>query len=222
MSALCEQLHTIIREGKRFDFSMGYSAIPLNGIYIMFEKDEFAHGGDRIVRIGTHTGDKQLRSRIFQHFENKNKNRSIFRKNIGRCLLKRENSSYLSTWELDTTTKEKKEQFKNRIDREFEAEIEKLISHYIQINLSFCVLTMPAKEDRLYYEARLIGTVSGCTECRPSANWLGQYSPVDKIQQNGLWQVLGLHKTPLSEEELAFVSKSLIRRDEVRSGNNVE
>jgi hypothetical protein len=91
--------------------SRGNEAIPLNGIYIMFEKDEVGHDGDRIVRIGTHTGDRQLKNRIYQHFENENKNRSMFRKNIGRCILNKERSPYLSTWELDTTSKKNKELF---------------------------------------------------------------------------------------------------------------
>ena len=211
---LCEQLHLLVRMGKRFDFSMGYSDIPLNGIYIMFERGEFAHGGDRIVRIGTHTGDRQLKSRIFQHFENKNKNRSIFRKNIGRCFLNRDNDPYLSTWELDTTTKEKKELYSNIIDKEFEASVEKQISQYIQNNLSFCLLDVPSKEDRLYYEARLIGTVSNCIECSPSPSWLGAHSPVAKITKSGLWQVMELYSKELSVDELNFISSSLIRNIE--------
>lgn len=125
MSELCKKLHVLIREGQRFDFSMGYDGIPFNGIYIMFEKDELAHDGDRIVRIGTHTGNKQLRSRIFQHFENENKNRSIFRKNIGRCFLNKEHNKYLSTWELDTTSKKNKESLSYLIDKDYESEIEK-------------------------------------------------------------------------------------------------
>jgi len=210
LSHLCEELHFLTREGKRFSFDMGYDAIPTNGIYIMFEKGETAHGGDRIVRIGTHTGDRQLKSRIYQHFENENKNRSIFRKNIGRCFLKRENNSYLSTWELDTTTKEKKEHYTHLINRELESKIEKQISLYIQFNMTFCILSVPKKEDRLYYESRLIGTVSNCFECAPSDNWLGLHSPVEKIRQSGLWQVMELYKKPLNTEDLDFISKSLV------------
>jgi len=208
MSGLCNQLHTLIKQGRRFDFSAGYDAIPSNGIYVMFEKGEFAHAGDRIVRIGTHRGDKQLKNRIFQHFENENKNRSIFRKNIGRCFL--ENHSYLPIWELDTTVKSKKELYSNLIDKKFEAEIERKISEYIQTKLSFCLLDVPSKEDRLYYEAHLIGTVSGCSECTASLGWLGMSSPIKKIRESGLWQIQGLYSAILSDDELAFVSAHLI------------
>jgi hypothetical protein len=62
----------------------------VNGIYVLFERGEECHDGGRIVRVGTHTGDGQLRSRMLQHFVNENKDRSIFRKNIGRALLNRD------------------------------------------------------------------------------------------------------------------------------------
>jgi len=207
---LCQQLHSLLREGKRFDFKMGYDARPDNGIYIMFEKGELAHDGERIVRIGTHTGDKELRSRIYQHFENENKNRSIFRKNIGRCFLNKEQNPYLSTWELDTTPKKNKELFSHLIDKTLEAELENEISKLMQERLTFCLLEVPSNKDRLHYEARLIGTVSGCTNCGPSNNWLGQFSPKDKIKKSGLWQENHLNSRPLSNEEFAFISNALI------------
>ena len=211
MANLCEQLHHLVMKGKRFDFSAGYSDIPKNGIYILFENGETAHGCDRIVRIGTHTGDRQLRNRIVQHFENENKNRSIFRKNIGRCFLKQDNDPYLDIWELDTTAKAKKELYANIIDREFEQKLEKRISEYIQTNFSFTLLEVPTKEERLYFEARLIGTVSRCEECKPSDNWLGSYSPKDKIKQSGLWNIMELYSAPLSEEELDILSSMLVK-----------
>jgi len=213
MSEFCEKLHMLIREGRRFDFnSMGDNEIPLNGIYVMFEKGESSHGGERIVRIGTHTGDKQLRSRIYQHFKNENKNRSIFRKNIGRCFLNKEKNPYLSVWEKDMTARKNKEKFGHLRNEGGETKIEERISRYIKKNLSFCVLDVPNKEDRLHFEARLIGTVSGCEKRFPSKNWLGHFSPVDKIKKNGLWQVNKLFSSPLNEQELLFVSKALVRK----------
>ncbi len=210
MENLCEKLHHLVMKGKRFDFSAGYSDIPKNGIYVLFEKDEVAHGCDRIVRIGTHTGDGQLKNRIGQHFENENKNRSIFRKNIGRCFLKQDNDPYLDIWELDTTTKAKKDLYAPIIDREFEKKIEKRISEYIQTNFSFILFKVPTKEERLYFEARLIGTVSRCEECKPSDKWLGLYSSKDKIKKSGLWNVMELYSTPLTEEELDILSSMLV------------
>jgi len=36
-------------------------------------------------------------------------------------------------------------------------------------------------------ESKLIGTVSGCTRCKPSVSWLGNYSPKKQIRASGLW-----------------------------------
>ena len=211
MSEICKQLHELLNTGKRFEFSIDYQAIPKNGIYVMFEKGEKAHGGDRIVRIGTHSGDNQLRSRLFQHFELENKNRSIFRKNIGRCILNKTHHPYLPIWELDTTSKKNKEAYLHLVDKQFEAEMEKQISAYIQANFSFVVLEVPQKSDRLLYESRLIGTVSNCTDCMPSPNWFGYDSPVEKIRKSGLWQVMELYAQPLSTDELEHVRNWLVK-----------
>ena len=53
---------------KIFYYPFNPKDIPLNGIYIMFEEGEFAHGGKRIVRVGTHTGPNNLRNRIAEHY----------------------------------------------------------------------------------------------------------------------------------------------------------
>lgn len=64
MSHECCVIHKLTSELKRYSFPFESSEIPLNGIYILFQKDEIGHEQDRIVRIGTHTGHNQLRSRL--------------------------------------------------------------------------------------------------------------------------------------------------------------
>ena len=105
-SGICKQLHELFNSLERFNFPFDDSRIPKNGIYILFEKGECAYGMDRIVRIGTHTGDDQLRSRLKQHFIMENKDRSIFRKNIGRALLNKSHDPFLKQWEIDLTPKD--------------------------------------------------------------------------------------------------------------------
>ena len=87
MSIICDKIHYALNSLKRYYFPITETEIYKNGIYVLFEKGETAHKVDRIVRIGTHTGNNQLPSRIKQHFVTENKDRSIFRKNIGRCIL---------------------------------------------------------------------------------------------------------------------------------------
>lgn len=199
MSKECEKLHKIFNRMKRFKFPFDESKIPTNGIYILFEKNEFAHGGDRIVRIGTHTGQGNLRKRLKEHFINENKDRSIFRKNIGRCFLL--NDSFLRQWELTPLIRKVREAHPE-IDFNKQAEIERRISEYIQENFSFIVLNVENKEKRLELESKIISTISLCKECKPSENWLGLNSSKEKIRNSGLWLVNELNKTPLTLEEI--------------------
>jgi hypothetical protein len=198
----CEEIHKLFNKAERFNFPFDEKKIPQNGIYIIFEKGEKAHKGDRIVRIGTHTGENQLASRLIQHFVNENKDRSIFRKNIGRALLNKQKDSYLEKWEIDLTTKDAKEKFGDLIDVNKQKEIEKEVTKYIQNNFSFIIIEINDKNKRLEIESKIISTISNCKICKPSENWLGLSSPKDKIREGGLWLVNELYKSPLNSNEV--------------------
>jgi len=210
MSDICKDLHGLFNSLKRFNFPFDEKGIPKNGIYILFQKGEFAHGKDRIVRIGTHTGKDQLRSRLKQHFINENKDRSIFRKNIGRALLNKENDPFLSQWELDLTTKEDKDKYAPLVDFNKQKEIEKKVTKYIQENFSFVVFEINDKDERLSLESKIISVVSSCNDCKASDNWLGKYSPKEKIRIGGLWLVNELYKTSLTEKEFADLKHKVL------------
>jgi hypothetical protein len=198
------ELHQIFNEQKRYSFPFEHfiNEIPENGIYIIFENGEKYKTFDRIVRVGTHTGNNQLRSRLNQHFIKENKNRSIFRKNIGRCFLNKESNPYLRLWELDITSRTQKEKNLKLLDLDFEKKIEKIISNYVQTNLSFCVFQIDSKDDRLFWESKIISTIAKATDIEPSENWLGNQSTKDKIKISGLWQVNELYNDSLTELEL--------------------
>lgn len=201
MSRHCSELHKIVNKMKRLDFPFANDDIPENGVYLLFEKNELGHGGDRIVRIGTHTGLGQLRSRLKQHFMNENKDRSIFRKNIGRALLNKGNDDYINLWELDLTTRANKDKYIHTIDLEYQAEIEDRVSKYIQEMFSFVVIEEKDKEKRMWLEKTIISEISNCKECWSSSNWLGDYSTKAKIKDSGLWQVNELYKDGFDEKD---------------------
>ncbi len=116
ISSRCAELHRLLNSLEKLSFPYDPSKIPLNGIYFLFEKSELAHGTNRTVRVGTHTGANQLRSRLDQHFVHEKKDRSIFRKNIGRALLSKANDPFLGTWELDLTSSKAKRALLGKID----------------------------------------------------------------------------------------------------------
>ena len=209
MSQICHKLHTMFNALSVFGFPFDSAKIPDNGIYILFENGEYAHDTNRFVRVGTHTGDNQLPSRLQQHFVRENKDRSIFRKNIGRALLSRANDPYLAKWELDLTTREAKKKSLGEIDPEKQKLVEQQVTSYMQSKFRFVVFQVESKEMRLELESRIISTISTCTQCGPSAQWLGRFSPKDKIRESGLWIVNELYKTPLSETEFGILEREI-------------
>ena len=210
MDNYCDYLHNLCNKAKRYSFPFIDSEIPLNGIYVLFEKGEYGHNLDRIVRIGTHTGKNQLPSRIHQHFLNENKDRSIFRKNIGRALLNKNNDNYLKVWEYDLTTKANREMYLESVDLSKQTQIEREISNYIQSNFSFSLITIDNKEKRLEIEAKIISTVSLCENCKPSDTWLGNFSTKEKIRLSGLWLVNELWKKPLLNDDIDYIQMNII------------
>lgn len=209
MSNFCEQLHILFSSQEPYQFPFNLLEIPKNGIYVLFESGELAHGTKRIVRVGTHTGKDQLRSRIKQHFIQENKDRSIFRKNIGRALLQKENDSFLSQWELDLTTRAAKEKYQATIDLNYLRNIEKTVSDYMQNNFQFMVFEVLDKDVRLSLESKIISTIAKCNDCKPSPNWLGLHSPKDKIRESGLWLVNELNKQPIMENDFEEIKRYL-------------
>lgn len=196
MSNECAVIHELTNELERHRFPFNESTVPANGIYVLFQIAELGHEQDRIVRIGTHTGSDQLYSRLKQHFLIENKDRSIFRKNIGRALLNKRNDPFLKHWEIDLTTRKAKDQYSSIIDFDYQKQIESKVSRYIKDNFSFVAFEVENKTERLGIESKLISTISLCDECCPSDSWLGNYSPKGKIVESGLWLVNELYKTP--------------------------
>ena len=204
---ICTELHQLFNQLPHHHFPFDPKKIPSNGIYILFEKGEVAHDTNRIVRIGTHNGDGNLISRLKSHFIKENKDRSIFRKNIGRALLNQANDPYIEHWEIDLTSREAKNNFQHKVDLIRQKQIEHLVTEYIQKSFWFVVFPVEKREDRLFWESRIISTVSRCNECRPSGNWLGLHSPKDKIRESGLWIVNELYKQPLSDKEFNMLKR---------------
>ena len=149
----CAALHGLARRGTKHSFPFDRARLPLNGIYVLFETGEEAHGGDRIVRVGTHTGDDQLPARLTQHFVNEDKDRSIFRKNIGRALLNKAADPFLAEWELDRTSRAARERHGVERQSARRRAVEYDVTKYLQGHFRFAVFRVDDKSDRLTLES---------------------------------------------------------------------
>ncbi len=202
MSEACRLLHETFSTMPRL--RAGYSAnqIPANGLYIVFETGERAHNTDRIVRVGTHTGQNNLPKRLVEHLYTPNKDRSIFRKHVGRCLLATEHALFLEQWNLDKTTRKSREKTALAVDTVLLEKTEQKVTDYITKHFSLCVIPVENKRDRLTLEAALLCTIASCSECSPSKNWLGSHHQNPVIRNSGLWNIQHLRGTPFSCMEI--------------------
>lgn len=201
-STIYAEVHRLFNSLQRFKFPFDANVLPQNGIYIMFEAAEKYGDIDRIVRIGTHTGQNNFRNRLTEHYFNENKNRSIFRKNIGRALLNKDKDPYLQAWDIDFTDSQNKEALGHLRDPEYERTIEARVSEYIRLNITFTVIKVEDKQQRLALESKLIASLARNPEQLPSDTWLGRFSPEQKIVESGLWQKQHLDSEPLSKSDL--------------------
>jgi hypothetical protein len=215
-SELCKWLHEQLQQLPMISFPFNLEDLPENGIYFFYEKGEtWRHGGDepRVVRIGTHRGQGNLRTRISETYllderklgfgpdNPKPADRSIFRKNLGRALVNRASDDYLRVWEIDFTTKRNRERLWLLRDMAKEKELEQAISALLRDRFSFRVIVVECPTKRAELDKRLVGTVARCGLCTPSVNWLGRYSPKTKIREGNLWQVQNLHADRLGPED---------------------
>jgi hypothetical protein len=202
---LCMAVHKFFNQLPRMNFNM-INEIPFNnGIYIMFENGQKYGELDRIVRVGTHVSDDRLKTRLKDHFNNKNKDGSIFRKNIGKALLNKNHDSYIDIWALDTSNKKNKD----KVNEEKQIEIENGVSDYLKENISFICFPVNIKEYRLRLEEALISLLNSSNDFYADENWLGNFSPVNKIRQSGLWLTQGLDAKSLTAEEFAMIKDSV-------------
>ena len=207
---ICERVHNLFNGVMRHRFPFEVNLIPANGIYVLFERGEHAHGElDRIVRVGTHTGQDNLRQRLPEHFLVENKDRSIFRKNIGRAILNRRNDPFLPQWETDLTTRAARNRLAGQIDFARLTQIEAEVSSVIRESFTFCVFRVDDREYRLELEERIIATVNQCLDFRPSTNWLGNYSPKNQIRERGLWLVQGLNGRRMRLQDLIYLERAI-------------
>lgn len=178
-----KRLYRLLALLPRYDHSTPTSVLPENGMYFFFEcGEEVQVDGwtvDRVVRVGTHRKDGNFRSRIRQHYGNRsdlggNKNGSVFRKHVGGALLGREDPV---DERLDGWLKQGGPSYD---------EVEAEVSRVLRRRFTFACVSVPDADERLRFERRLIGLLSGDNAIRTDA-WPGRYAHNEKIRDSGLW-----------------------------------
>ena len=178
-----------------------------NGIYLIFETGETNKGVDRIVRVGTHRTNDRLKKRLKNHYLVKNKDGSIFRKNIGLALLNKDQDEFFDVWRLNTSNPKIKKENKDRLNLSYKEEIEERVSDYLNNNTKFVCIEVTGEKERLRIEEGLLTILCGNEKFKASDDWLGNYHPDSEIRESYLWNKQGLKGEPLSLDEVRALAK---------------
>lgn len=231
MSELCKWLHEQLERLPPIKYPFKLAQLPKNGIYFFYENGEkWGHGDykSRIVRVGTHR-DGNFPKRIAEHFlldeskmnfdkyKPKPSDRSIFRKNIGRALLNKDNDDYLQVWDIDFIKNVNKRLFADRRDICKEKAIESKITEILRRKFSFRFIIIKGLSERMGskgLESAIIGTLAHCKLCRPSKKWLGNHSPKQQIRESGLWLVQHLKANGIKEKDKEVIINAIKKTEE--------
>ena len=203
-------LHKLFYKLPRYNWQTINDVPYGNGIYIMFETGASYFDMDRITRVGSHPSQARLKQRLKDHFVKKNKDGSIFRKNIGRAILNKDQNPYIDIWNLDLSKSENKKKYGHLVDYQLQNELEKKTSDYLRNSFSFVCIPVEDSLERICLENSIIASLNSDKTFGPGGDWLGLNSPIVEIVESGLWNVRGLNSKPLSDVELERV-KYLIR-----------
>ena len=174
----------------------GQQQWPRKGVYFFYEPGEDRSNASepRIVRVGTHgvsIGSKAtLWNRLRTHKGTKkgygNHRSSIFRLHVGAAIARNNPALAVASWGVDESA--------NGLIREKELELEKAVSQKIgKMSILWLAIDDEAGpgSDRAYIERNAIGLLVGRAGPldTPSSDWLGLYSPDERISNSGLWNL---------------------------------
>ncbi|MCL2116418.1 MAG: DUF5655 domain-containing protein [Methanobrevibacter sp.] len=217
--AYTPSVHRLFNNTKRYEFPFS-EKIPKNGIFVFFEKGEKFQGEDRIVYVGSNVKENRLAKMLNYIFKDGNRDNTVFRKNIGKSLLTKEDNKYFKKFNISPSSKIMKmwDMDLKEFSEEYSADspeneqiknIEEMVSQYIQEHFSFSIVEINPKLKRLHLKSKIISSLSLSNESKPSDEWLGNDSPREKIRNSGLWleQHLYNRDNQLSKEDLEFFNK---------------
>jgi hypothetical protein len=226
-SGKCSWLHNQLESLPIVKFPFNVKSLPSNGIYFFYEEGEIIDHGyglkPRIVRIGTHK-ENNFQSRISEHFllneskmnftiaNPKPSDRSTFRNDIGRALLNKNNDYYLKIWNIDYMFKENRLKMNLMRNIEKEKQIESEISKILRYTFSFRFIALEGQQKRIGkegLESRLIGTIANCNVCKPSENWLGRFSTLERIRNGKLWLSQYLIAEGITEQDKKDIVRAI-------------
>ena len=184
-------------EGKRLmSASTGQQGWPKSGVYFFFEPGQVRNGTTepRVVRVGTHRVSRGSKATLWNRLRTHrgtgdgagNHRSSIFRLHVGAAISAKDPSIRVSTWGAGEAA--------NAKIREAEEGLERKVTAYLgAMHVLWLAIEDDASpaSDRAYIERNLVGLLvgKGGPADPPSKDWLGCFSPDERIRKAGLWNL---------------------------------
>ena len=206
----CSRLHEMLEQLPLRGGGVNPDDLPDGaGIYYFYQKsgdtwEKSGHGNGQkgIVRIGISGG---TRGRVSDHYHGVipiediamdtfcPKDRSIMRKHIGRALLNRSghpHALYIDIWNVDMTTREKRDAHQHLRDIDTEKSIEREVSEVLARDFEFRCVSGASNAEVDELETSGIGIVASCGVCARSHEWLGRSHLKRVISEGKLWNIM--------------------------------
>ncbi|MFQ5329621.1 MAG: hypothetical protein ACE5D4_06490 [Thermodesulfobacteriota bacterium] len=169
---------------------------PNSGVYFFFEPGELRTNTaePRVVRVGTHHVSRGSKATLWNRLRthrgtgdgNGNHRSSIFRLHIGAAISARDPDVMVASWGVDQAADDTLRKAEKGLEQRVSAHIGKMSVLWLDIEDD-----ASPSSDRAYIERNLIGILVGKIgpADTPSQEWLGQFSPNERIQLSGLWNL---------------------------------
>lgn len=177
-AAVSASVHQILAALPPQRFPVSRRDVPPDGIYLLYETGETAlvdgEELDRVVGVGTHTGEGRLARRLGIHASGDRRG-SDLRLYLGSAVLAQQNPAdpRLQTWLNDKRTP---------MD-----EIEGAVSEIIRDRFTVRCIPVPDREERQSLEQALLPLLARNSVAPPSEEWLGRHAAHREIRASGMW-----------------------------------
>lgn len=169
---------------------------PKSGVYFFFEPGEtkINTAEPRVVRVGTHGVSRGSKATLWNRLRTHrgtsaglgNHRGSIFRFHVGTAISAKEPETMVASWGVGLSADASLRKSEEYLERRVSAHIASMTVLWLAIGDK-----ASPSSDRAYLERNLIGMLVGKTGAidPPSPNWLGRFSPQERIRVSGLWNL---------------------------------
>jgi len=174
----------------------GRQVWPDSGVYFFFEPGErrTCVTESRVVRVGTHRVSRGSKSTLWNRLRTHrgtsaglgNHRGSVFRLHVGAALSARGPAVAVASWGVGQAADAELRKTEEGLERRVSAHIGGMSVLWLAIEDE-----AGPSSDRAYIERNLIGMLVGEAGPAdpPSADWLGRFSPNERIRNSGLWNL---------------------------------